>query len=171
MLIEDTKAPTFTKLPKVIRVNYGDSDYNFKKKIKAKDLSKLNITVDTKKVDFYTPGTYKVTVKAQDIYGNATKKKLKSLYVIIMIMFLMKKMRKRKNKVKIHKTKILLQQIRMRMIVRMIQIVAMMRLRMVPKLHQIITILPDTILRKDLAKIIQHREIEQSISFFVRQIL
>ena len=42
VLIEDTKAPTFTKLPKVIRVNYGDSDYNFKKKIKAKDLSKLN---------------------------------------------------------------------------------------------------------------------------------
>lgn len=77
VLIEDTKAPTFTKLPKVIRVNYGDSDYNFKKKIKAKDLSKLNITVDTKKVDFYTPGTYKVTVKAQDIYGNITKKKIK----------------------------------------------------------------------------------------------
>ncbi len=72
--IKDTTAPKFTEAPKTIKVNYGDSDYNFQKKFKASDLSKVNISINKQKVDFYTPGKYKATVRAEDIYGNITKK-------------------------------------------------------------------------------------------------
>lgn len=73
--IKDTTAPKFTEAPKTIKVNYGDSDYNFQKKFKASDLSKVNISINKQKVDFNTPGKYKATVRAEDVYGNITKKK------------------------------------------------------------------------------------------------
>lgn len=73
--IKDTTAPKFTEAPKTIKVNYGDSDYNFQKKFKASDLSKVNISINKQKVDFNTPGKYKATVRAEDVYGNVTKKK------------------------------------------------------------------------------------------------
>ncbi len=73
--IKDTTAPKFTEAPKTIKVNYGDSDYNFQKKFKASDLSKVNISIDKHNVDFNTPGKYKATVRAEDVYGNVTKKK------------------------------------------------------------------------------------------------
>lgn len=75
MTIKDTTAPKFTEAPKTIKVNYGDSDYNFQKKFKASDLSKVNISIDKHNVDFNTPGKYKATVRAEDVYGNVTKKK------------------------------------------------------------------------------------------------
>lgn len=75
--IEDSKAPTFTKAPKRISVNYGDEDYNFQKHFKVKDASKYRLRVNTKDVDFTTPGTYQASVIAEDIYGNTRKKTFK----------------------------------------------------------------------------------------------
>lgn len=75
--IKDSTKPKFTTAPSVIRVNYGESDYNFKRKFKASDLSKVKISVNTKKVDFEKAGTYTATAKAVDESGNVAKKTFK----------------------------------------------------------------------------------------------
>lgn len=82
--ISDTKKPVFTKAPKSVQVQVGKSDYDFAKKFKATDQTKVELSFDTKKVNFYVPGTYKAKVTATDTSGNERTKsfKVKIVWVV-----------------------------------------------------------------------------------------
>ena len=75
--ISDTKKPTFTKAPTSVKVTVGDDSYDFSKKFKAKDQTKVTLSFDTSDVDFNTPGTYTAKVTASDTSGNERAKKFK----------------------------------------------------------------------------------------------
>lgn len=75
--ISDTKKPTFTKAPKTVKVKVGNDTYDFRKKFKATDQTKVSLTFDTSAVDFNTPGTYTAKVTASDTAGNERTKKFK----------------------------------------------------------------------------------------------
>lgn len=75
--ISDTKKPTFTKAPKTVKVKVGNDTYDFRKKFKATDQTKVSLTFDTSAVDFNTPGTYTAKVTASDSSGNERTKKFK----------------------------------------------------------------------------------------------
>lgn len=75
--ISDTKKPTFTKAPTRVKVTVGDDSYDFSKKFKANDQTKVTLSFDTSAVDFNTPGTYTAKVTASDTSGNERTKKFK----------------------------------------------------------------------------------------------
>lgn len=78
--IKDTTAPEFVDFKDEIKIEQNAQDVELKDYFKAKDLSKVTITVEGK-ADLSKTGEYEVTVIAADEYENKTEKNAKIFVV------------------------------------------------------------------------------------------
>lgn len=81
--VADTTAPVFKDLKKEIKVEQNAENVDYVKYFEAEDLSKVEISVDAKKVDLSKTGEYDLKVTATDEYKNKTTKKVKIVVVFV----------------------------------------------------------------------------------------
>lgn len=74
--VTDTTPPTFNETNE-ITIQEGTKDYDFNTKIKATDLTNVNITYDTSTLDINKPGNYIIKAIAIDTSNNQTTKDIK----------------------------------------------------------------------------------------------
>lgn len=81
VIVKDTKEPVFTKIPDKIEVHKGYDAKDLDSYFAAKDLSPVDITVNTKNLDTDQAGEYDVEVSAIDKYKNKNVKKVKVIVI------------------------------------------------------------------------------------------
>ncbi|MGN1182002.1 MAG: N-acetylmuramoyl-L-alanine amidase [Faecalibacillus sp.] len=75
VLVKDTTKPVFNDINEV-SIIINTKDYDYSSFIQATDLSKVEVTFDTKNVDITKVGDYKVIATAKDISGNCESKEI-----------------------------------------------------------------------------------------------
>lgn len=73
--VKDTTKPVFNEVSE-ITINQNTKDFDYASQIQATDLSAVELSFDTSKVDVSKPGDYELVVSAQDSSGNIETKKI-----------------------------------------------------------------------------------------------